>query len=128
MAQVMAKDETMASRMRVDRLELYELLGVEVALAGQKPGNLREIRSDGVRRASLILSDGRLTAELAEEVDGDDAIVIVSLEGDYRNDGDAFEIEGEDNSGESSDRHDPRAAAAVWRRQSADIPILNGTN
>lgn len=109
------------------RTELYTLLGLDedVDLAALAPGGFRQVREDGPRRATITLVDRNLSADLVELVEGDDAIAIVSLQGSYDDSDDTFTVTGEDASGESSEPHDPRSAASIWRRLTRDMEIIS---
>lgn len=101
--------------MLIDRKDLMDLLGLRTDTG---PGaQQRYVLADSHRKALFAWDlDGALTAEVSEEVGGGEDGPMVSLKGDFVADEDAFDLTARDNSGESSEPADPRAAAALWRR------------
>lgn len=74
-------------------------------------------------RASIIrdADGGDIFVQVSEEVPGEGDSQVAWLSGSTTGAEGAFTVSGYDNTGEFSDSHDPRAVAAVIRRQIAAI-------
>lgn len=109
--------------MLIERDELLQLLGLQGTL---KPGSiLRYVLPGSGRRARVAWgADGLLSADVTEDIDGEDAVSVVALEGRYRDADDAFDASGLDGSGESGDPRDPRSVAVAWRRMVRPMECL----
>ncbi len=106
--------------MLVGRGELFGLLGPKGEVA---PEGARHFALEGTGRVASVSwsSDGLLCAEAAESVPGGGSSLVARLDGAYDASEDAFDVTGEDATGEGSEAGDPRAAASAWRRMVAPM-------
>lgn len=106
--------------MLVGRGELFGLLGPRGEVG---PAQARQFALPGTGRVASISwsSDGVLCAEAAEAVAGGGSSLVARLDGAYDASEDAFEVTGDDATGEGSETDDPRAAASAWRRMVAPM-------
>lgn len=101
--------------MLIERGELLELLGLRPETGA---GSVQRYALAGTARRAVFAwgADGTLSVEVSEMIDTEDDQALLTLTGAFVPEDDAFLVEADDRSGETSDRTDPRAAAALWRR------------
>ena len=105
--------------MILSEVELAEMLGVSPQELANGATWLQPARGGARVRASIIREDdaGEFFIEVSEEHPGDQHSRVAWLSGVVLGDTGSLEISGYENTGEFSESADPRAAAAVIRRQ-----------